>query len=581
MAGRVAVGLVADHALGEQAGERLLQLEIAAAGQRPHEEARIEQMQHGMLDPADILVDRQPVVGRRPLERLARLGRAEAGEVPAALEEGVEGVGLALGGPAASRTSDVLPGRVTGQRIAGAGQLDILRQGHRQLGARHRHDAAALAVDDRDRAAPVALARHAPVAQTVGHPALAVALAGQPVDHPALGAGHVQAVEEAGIEQPAVADIGLVGDRELGGIGVRRQHHRGHRPAIFAGEVEIALVMGRAAEDRAGAIVHQHEIGDVDWQTLVRLDRIAADQAGVVALLLGALDRLLAGAQLGAGLNEGGQVRVLRGAGGGQRMIGRDRHEAGAEQRVGAGREDLERLGLAIDREADQSALGAADPVLLHPPDLVRPALQLGQAGQQLVAIGGDLQEPLRQLAPLDQRPRAPATAIDHLLIGEHGLIDRVPIDRRLLAIDQAGLEKVEEHRLLVPVVVRIASRQLARPVERQAHAFELVAHLRDVGIGPGGGMHALGHGGILGRQAEGVPAHRMEHVEALGALEAGDHVAQRVVAHMAHMDPARGVGKHLEHVIFRAGGLEPSDEGLALVPDRLPLGLGCLEGVA
>ena len=60
-----AVGLVADHALGEQAGERLVEVEIAAALQRAREEARVEQMQDRVLDAADILVDRQPVVDRR------------------------------------------------------------------------------------------------------------------------------------------------------------------------------------------------------------------------------------------------------------------------------------------------------------------------------------------------------------------------------------------------------------------------------------------------------------------------------------------------------------------------------------
>jgi hypothetical protein len=45
------------------------------------------------------------------------------------------------------------------QRIAGLLEGDVVRQQDRQVLVRHRHDAAALAMDDRDRAAPVALAR--------------------------------------------------------------------------------------------------------------------------------------------------------------------------------------------------------------------------------------------------------------------------------------------------------------------------------------------------------------------------------------------------------------------------------------
>ena len=49
--------------------------------------------------------------------------------------------------------------------LPGRSKRDVVRQLHRQVLHRHRHDAAGLAMDDRDRAAPVALARDAPVAQ--------------------------------------------------------------------------------------------------------------------------------------------------------------------------------------------------------------------------------------------------------------------------------------------------------------------------------------------------------------------------------------------------------------------------------
>ena len=63
LAVRLAVGLVHHHALGEQAGERLVDAEMAGRLHRAGEEARVEQMQDRVLDAADILVDRQPAVG--------------------------------------------------------------------------------------------------------------------------------------------------------------------------------------------------------------------------------------------------------------------------------------------------------------------------------------------------------------------------------------------------------------------------------------------------------------------------------------------------------------------------------------
>src|SRR3546814_14684222 len=67
-------------------------------------------------------------------------------------------------------------------------------------------------MDDRDRRAPIALARHAPVAQAehggAGAPALALGAA----DDFGLGLFHGEAVQEIGIYEAAGADIGLVAD---------------------------------------------------------------------------------------------------------------------------------------------------------------------------------------------------------------------------------------------------------------------------------------------------------------------------------------------------------------------------------
>ncbi len=80
----------------------------------PHQlvvEAEIHQVQDRVFDAADVLVDRQPVIG--PLVQLAIGVRAAvAGVVPGGFHEGVEGVGFALGGGAALRaaSSGAIPG---------------------------------------------------------------------------------------------------------------------------------------------------------------------------------------------------------------------------------------------------------------------------------------------------------------------------------------------------------------------------------------------------------------------------------------------------------------------------------------
>jgi hypothetical protein len=73
----------------------------------------------------------------------------------------------------------------------------------------------------------------------------------------------------------------------------------------------------------------------------------------------------------------------------------------------------------------------------------------------------------LRELALLDLGARAPAASVDHLLVGEHRVVDRVPVHFRRFALDPARLPEIEEQLLLVAVIGRVAGRDLARPVER------------------------------------------------------------------------------------------------------------------
>ena len=299
---RLLVGLVHHHALGEHAGERLVEADVAGHLHGAGEEARIEQVQDRVLDAADVLVDRQQAIdhaarGRRVL--VPRIG--EAREVPRRVDERVHRVGLARRLAAALRAGDVLPGRMMVERVARLVERHVLGQRDRQVLVRHRHHVALRAMDHRDRAAPVALARDAPVAQAEIHLALAdrrvaARLAFQPPRDLFLRLLDRHAVEEARIDHAAVAVIGHVGDDEGLRIDVRRAHHRRVAEPVFVDEVEVALVVRRAAEDRAGAVFHQDEVRDVDRQRPRRIERMDRPDAGVEAELLLRIDDFLRGA---------------------------------------------------------------------------------------------------------------------------------------------------------------------------------------------------------------------------------------------------------------------------------------------
>ena len=118
----------------------------------------------------------------------------------------------------------------------------------------------------------------------------------QPLRDFLLGLLDGHAVEEARIDHAAVAVIGGVGDDEGLRVLAFRADHRRIAEAVFIDEIEVALVVRGAAENRAGAVFHQHEIGDIDRQLPVRIERMQRLDAGVETLLLRGVDDFLRGA---------------------------------------------------------------------------------------------------------------------------------------------------------------------------------------------------------------------------------------------------------------------------------------------
>ena len=328
--------------------------------------------------------------------------------------------------------------------------------------------------------------------------------------------------------------------------------------------------MRRAAKDGAGAVAHQHKVGDHHRQLPVRIEGMRRGQAGVAAQLLGLFDFGFGGAGLAAFLDEVGQLAVLQRQLPGQRMFRRQRHEGRAEQGVGPRGEDIQ-PGVVRQRKLELQTFAAADPVALHGAHFFRPAVQRIQPGQQFIGELGDAEEPLAQLAPFHHRAAAPALAVNHLFVGEHGHVHRVPVHIGFAAIDETGFVELQEQLLLLVVIVRIAGGELAAPVNAQSHHLELFAHRRDVFVGPVARTHALVARRILGRQAERIPAHGVQHIEALGAAEAGDDIAHGIVAGVPHMDAPRRIGEHLQHIGFGFVGMRRRLEQGARVPFLLP----------
>ena len=263
-----------------------------------------------------------------------------------------------------------------------------------------------------------------------------------------LASATPQTVEEAAVDRGAVADVGLA--VELGG----RLHRAHDRQVEDLGELPVALVLARHGHDRPGAVAHQHVVGDADRDRLIgdRVGRVGAgEHAGLLRVSTWrstSVERPRCAAVLRDGVER--RRRSARPAGGvpsghaarrqlvDQRMLGRKHHERRAEQRVGARREDADRLAARRHGEVDQRAFAAADPVALHRLDRVGPVEQV-EVVDQPVGVGGDPHHPLPQRALEHREVAAVAAAVGgDLLVGQHRAQPGAPVHRRLGDVGQA-----------------------------------------------------------------------------------------------------------------------------------------------
>ncbi len=335
--------------------------------------------------------------------------------------------------------------------------------------------------------------------------------------------------------------------------------------------------MSRNRHDRARPVAGQHVVGDPDRDpgAVHRVDRRRADRhAGLLALGGEALDLRRRAGSCHVCLDLGAPVR--RGQPGDERVLRRQHHERRPEQRVGSRREDAQVVAarlVVVGRggEDDLGALGPTDPVRLHDPDGFGPVEAVEV--EELVGVLRDPQEPLGQVALLDLRAAAPAAPLDTLdLLPGQGAVVGAPVDRRRGAVGQPPLQEAQEQPLVPAVVRRVAGDDLRRPVERRPHAPKLAAHVVDVLVGPGCRVDLLLDRGVLGRQAEGVEAHREEHVVAPHPVIAGDRVGRRLDVPVPDVEIPRRVVVHGQQVVLGPGRVsEVRPIQVELCPARLP----------
>ncbi len=377
--------ILVDHALGQETTEGLLDPDQASIVEHLCKEAGVKQMQHGMLDPADILIHRHPIIRRFPIKgKVLQLRAGIAQKIPGRTDEGIHGIGFAPGLSATDRAGGMDKRFIMGKRRhAIAGQIRRRGQQDRQIAFRYRHRAAAVAVDHRYGCAPVALARNQPVAQAVGDLEAAAALFLQFFGDGGSPFSATKAVELTGIDHQPLAGVGQFKRIALfAGFRRGRTDHRFDGQVMAAGKKIIAFIMRRHPHYRTGAVGHDHVIAHENGHGLA-----AQGIEGVPPGKKPHLGRILRGPLNFALPPDPGrefhdlflplcscyQTRQ-------QGMLRSEHHIGYPKKGVGAGRKNREALlREVLYLKGYLRPLAAADPVLLHHLDPLRPVLQRGQ----------------------------------------------------------------------------------------------------------------------------------------------------------------------------------------------------------
>ena len=467
------------------------------------------------------------------------------------------------------------------RRIAGSGGLEVgqLRRQQRQIEI-VQPCVAALVPDDRKRLTPVSLSTEQPVAQLVVDRPLAKRLLLEPGGDPALGLRCRHAIEKAGIHRSADPSEA----KRL--FALRRLHHHLDRQLEFLGKLQVTRVVRRHSHDGASAVTGQHVVGRPDRHRAAvgRIHRVGTGKhpgfvLGQVGPLEVAFPRRLCLIRL--------DFRFLfrRNDCVQQIALWRKHHVRRAEQRVWTrGKNRDLRIGI-LDLENDLRALGSADPVALHFLERIAP-LDAVEIVQQTLGVGGDAQHPLPHRLAFDRETAHLADAVLDLLVGKHRAQLGAPVHRRLGHVGQTmfvapsalllfrrgvvgisqrldrlrpvrlGIEprvvQLQENPLRPAEVLRVGRVDLPTPVVAETKRLNLPFEVADVGLGGDARMLTGLDRVLLGRQAERIPADRVQHVEPLHALVAREDVRRRVALRMTDVQPRPGrVREHVEDVVL------------------------------
>ena len=288
-------------------------------------------------------------------------------------------------------------------------------------------------------------------------------------------------------------------------------------------------------------------------------------------------------------------------------MLWCEHHVSRAEQRIRPRGENGDSLSAPRHGKIHLRALAPPDPIALVQLDRLRP-VQPVQFIDEPLRKRRNAQHPLPHRTPLHGEASDLRFTIHDFLICQHRAELRAPIHGRVRNVGQPHTVRVLTlvgrdmfraiRRRIEPCIVELHENplrpfeiagvrgvHLALPVVAEADGLELLFEVRDVCLRRGARMLAGLDCVLLRRQAESVPSHRMQHIEAAHLFIPPDDVRGRVAFGVTDMQTlAARIREHIEHIVFRLRRVEAGFAGigdvecLLLIPNALPLRLKLVE---
>ena len=258
-------------------------------------------------------------------------------------------------------------------------------------------------------------------------------------------------------------------------------------------------------------------------------------------------------------------------------MLGGNDHVGRSEESVAAGgvhRESAAVRGLEVDLGAGR----ASDPVFLLDLDTLD-VIQVVKVVDKALGILRDSEHPLAFFLADNGAAAALAHALDDLLVGEHALAARAPVDGHHIAlIGKSVLEHLQEYPLRPLIILRVGGIHAAVPVEAVAEHFELVGEVLDVFLCDLRGVDMVLDSVVFRGQAEGVKADGEKYVVALHTLFSRYDVDRRKGSGVADVQSLSGGVRKLDKSVELGTALIAGNGrvGLLFFPYCLPFFLYC-----